>query len=141
MKHIPILLLTVVLSNFTPHLQAQNFSDKVAAAKLILLAAGYDIADTYYGNYAQDQYVYKYKKMYQGVDYAVMIISENGVYDADVYLTRGGSTVKSNTESRDEGATYIEYTPWLTSTYKIEAHNEDSYSYYSYQVAIIVGYQ
>lgn len=141
MKHFIVLFLTFVCTYLSPNLQAQNFSDKVAAGKLILLAAGYNIADTYYGNYAQDQYVYKYKKMYEGVDYAVMIISENGVYDADVYLARNGSTVKSNTESRDEGATYIEYTPWLTSNYKIEVHNEDSHSYYSYQVAIIVGYQ
>lgn len=142
MKHFTTLFLILAFTYSTPNLQAQNFDDMVAAGKLILLAAGYNISDTYYGDYSEGEYVYKYKKMYEGVDYAVMIISENGVHDADIYLGRNGSIVRSNTDSGDDGTTYIEYTPWLTSTYKIEAHNEDSYNYYyDYEVAIIVGYQ
>lgn len=140
MKRMILLALTLVCANFSLHISAQNFSDKVAAAKLIMIAAGYEIADTYEGYYTENEYVYKYRNMYKGMHYAVMIVSENGVYDTDVYLYRDGTRVDYNNSSNDEGITYIEYSPWLTSRYKVEAHNIDSYGNYSYRVAIIIGY-
>ncbi len=140
MKRMILFLLALAFSSFSLNLNAQNFSDKVAAAKLIMIAAGYEIADTYEGYYKKDEYVYKYRNMYKGMNYAVMIVSENGVYDTDVYLYRDGTRVDYNNSSNDEGITYIEYSPWLTSRYKVEAHNIDSYGSYSYRVAIIIGY-
>lgn len=120
---------------------AQPVADKIAAVQLVMAAYGYSYADTRYCSLLEGGQCYFDRSFLGGSDYLVMAVSEDGVYDLDLFAYDSSGRRYSEDTTMGEYPT-LSFHKYMTGSLSIYAKNVDSYNRaYNYRVAIVVGYK
>ena len=124
--------------NFSPELQ-----EKILATGLALALEGFEIGDTYTTKIKQGTPSYFYRDFFEGNDYVVIAISENGIQDLDLLLMdKQGKHLAKDDRADDEGVAIAEKRIFRDGLVQIKVTNYASDSKFdSYDAVVIVAYR